>query len=260
MDHWTIDSGNVVERYVTGRLDADEAASFEEHYLDCPECCARIEAAERLQRGFRRLAEQAAAGGVRIAAPPERAPAGRRALLALAAAALVALALLPAGLALREIRQLRGELAHVRRTPGRQETGVAAAGGTAAGTSLTAADGRPQALTNVMLVALTQLRGRSAEAAPIRTLTLPATAGWIALWVEPDPQDDPSFAVRLLDARGGAVFQARGLAVNTLGALLIIVPTTALIPGFYRLEVEGVPARGAPVPAGRFPLRVVAHH
>ncbi|HKI03732.1 MAG TPA: zf-HC2 domain-containing protein, partial [Thermoanaerobaculia bacterium] len=91
MDHQTIDSGNdldnIAERYVTGRLPSEEAARFEEHYLDCPSCCARVEAAERLQRGLRRLAEQAA---VRT---PSVSRSFRSPRLALAAAALIAVAL-----------------------------------------------------------------------------------------------------------------------------------------------------------------------
>ena len=90
MDHQSIDSGNVAERYVTGRLAPEEAASFEEHYLDCPSCCARVEAAERLQRGLRRLAEESA---VR---PPGAARWSRSPRLALAAAALLAVGLVPA--------------------------------------------------------------------------------------------------------------------------------------------------------------------
>src|SRR5436190_15353145 len=100
MDHQTIDAGNLAERYVTGRLPPEDAASFEEHYLDCPSCIARVEAAERLQRGLRRLAEEAA-----VKSPGDSARWSRSPRLALAAAALLAIALAPAWVELREIQR-----------------------------------------------------------------------------------------------------------------------------------------------------------
>src|SRR3954466_2070931 len=111
MDHPTIDAENVAERYVTGRLPPEEAARFEEHYLDCPACCARVEAAERLKRGLQRLAEEAAvrAPGASLGNRSSRAP-----WRSLAAAALFAVALLPAWLELREIRSLRSDLGSAR--------------------------------------------------------------------------------------------------------------------------------------------------
>jgi hypothetical protein len=275
MDHYTIDTGNVAERYVTGRLTPEEAASFEEHYLDCHECCARVEAAERLQQGCRRLAELAAAGS-----PPAwgAVTAGRWPRLALAAAALVAVALLPAGLALRELRHLRGELAQTRGELARKAVASADPGRLAAveGELRAArhdlameaqrradhardAGARLQPLINLPLVAFTQLRGGGSESGPSRTLTLPAAPGWIGLWVEPGDAEYPAFAARLLDARGSAVFQARGVVANELGALLVAVHSTALVPGSYRLEIDGLPPRRAPVPVARFPLQVVAH-
>src|SRR3954466_8231285 len=104
MDHPTIDAENVAERYVTGRLPSEEAAQFEEHYLDCPSCCARVEAAERLQRGLRRLGEE---GAVRSPGTPRWSRSPR---WALAAAALLAVALLPAWLEHREVQSLRSDL------------------------------------------------------------------------------------------------------------------------------------------------------
>ena len=62
VNHQIIDAENVAERYVTGRLSPGEAARFEEHYLDCPACCTRVEAAERME----------AEGGVVVATPAER--------------------------------------------------------------------------------------------------------------------------------------------------------------------------------------------
>src|SRR5436305_10367501 len=106
MDHQSIDAGSIAERYVTGRLAPDEAASFEEHYLDCPSCCARVEAAERLQRGLRRLAEESA---VRPSRSWSRSP-----RLALAAAALLAVGLVPAWLEWNQVQSLRSDLAATR--------------------------------------------------------------------------------------------------------------------------------------------------
>lgn len=271
MDHPTIDAQNVAERYVTGRLPPEEAARFEEHYLDCPACCARVEAAERLQRGLHRLAEEAA---VREPGRVSIVPWSRSPRLALAAAALLALVLLPAWLQLGEIRRLRADLATARDDLARaqEEKGTAdrlaavqgeleqtrrdLAAETEQRQALAreiAGERRPQA--NVPVVPLTPVRG-GAEG-PVRTLTLPKEPGWVALWVEPGDADYPAYRATLATARGAVVFRAPRLALNDLGALLLTVHSTSLSPGAYRLDVEGLPRAGAPVPVGRFPLRIV---
>jgi hypothetical protein len=256
MDHSSIDAGNLAERYVTGRLSSEEAASFEEHYLDCPSCCARVEAAERLQRGLRRLAEEAA---VRAPGVPRWSRSPR---LALAAAALLAVALLPAGLEWSQIRRLRSDLAATRDGRARTQTVqqdlqqarrdlAAEAGKRAALTREIAADRQPQ--TDLPVVSLTPVRGGEA---PVRTLKLPAKPGWVGFWVEPGDADFPAYRATLSNEKGAAVFQASHLALNDLGALLITVYSTSLAPGAYRLDLEGLPPGGAPVPVGRFPLRI----
>ncbi|HEY0782096.1 MAG TPA: hypothetical protein VGE98_06575 [Thermoanaerobaculia bacterium] len=273
MDHRMIDAENVAERYVTGRLSAEEAASFEEHYLDCPVCCVRIEAAERLERGLRRLAEEAAAR--EVAGAPTRPRAGFSGATARwlgpALAAVLALALLPAGFELREVHQLRSDLGSARealaaarrapRTPPTQPS-------TPAPDRLAALEGelrevrrevttarRPQA--NLPVLVLTPVRDGSGGG-PLRTLTLPRQAGWVALWVEPGGEEYPSYRVRLENARGEAVFEAAGLTPNDLGALLLTVHSSSLAPGAYRLAVDGKPASGAAVHVARFPVRIEA--
>ena len=52
MDHQLIDDGLLPERYVTGRLDSAERTRFEAHFVDCPACLDRIEAAEGLAAGM----------------------------------------------------------------------------------------------------------------------------------------------------------------------------------------------------------------
>jgi hypothetical protein len=258
MDHQIIDAGNIAEHYVTGRLPPEEAARFEEHYLDCPSCCARVEAAERLQRGLRRLAEEAAVG-----APGDSRSAGwsRSPRLALAAAALLAVALLPAWIELREVQRLRSDLAQTKsetvtadRLNGElQQTRRDLAGEAAKREALAremAADRQPQ--TDLPILPLTPVRG----GAPVRSLKLPAKPGWVALWVEPGDTDYPFYRATLRTVGGAVVFQAPRLALNDLGALLVTVHSTSLAPGAYQLDLDGLPGTGAPAPVGRFPLRI----
>ncbi len=249
MDHQSIDAGNIAERYVTGRLAPEEAAAFEEHYLDCPSCCSRVEAAERLQRGLRRLAEQAAVrapGASRWSRSPR---------LALAAAALLAVALVPAWMELREVQRLRSDLAQTKAEKGSVDRLNGELQQTrrdlAALHSEIAADRQPQA--SIPVVPLTPVRGGEG---PARTLKLPQKPGWVALWVEPGDADFPAYRATLRKNEGAVVLQASGLRLNDLGALLITVHSTALAPGGYRLDLDGLPQAGAPVPVGRFPLRI----
>jgi hypothetical protein len=256
MDHPSIDAENIAERYVAGRLSPEEAATFEEHYLDCPACCARVEATERLQRGLRRLAEEAA---VRPAGSPHWSRSPR---LALAAAALLAVALVPAWMERRQIESLRSDLA---RTKGEQGSADRLKGELQqTRRDLAAEVGRREALaremaaarqpqTNLPVVPLTPVRGGDG---PVRTLKLPAKPGWIALWVEPGDADFPAYRATLRSAQGVVVFQASPLALNDLGALLVTLHSTSLSPGAYRLDLEGLPRSGAPVPVGRFALRI----
>jgi len=271
MDHQAIDAGNITERYVTGRLAPEEAARFEEHYLDCPSCCARVEAAERLQRGLRRLAEEAAAGtpgGLRVS-PWSRSP-----RMGLAAAALLAVALLPVWLQHREVRRLRSDLGSTREALARAQTETGSAdrlavvegelqqtrrdlaAETAQREALAremAADRQPQA--DLPVVPLTPFRGGPADG-PVRTLELPKKPGWVAFWVEPGDTDFPAYRATLRRAEGAVVFQASRLALNDLGALLVTVHSTSLRPGRYQLDLDGLPPAAAPVPVGRFPLRI----
>ena len=273
MDHQTIDAGNVAERYVTGRLGPEEAARFEEHYLDCPACCARVEAAERLQRGLRRLAEEAAEQ-VPVASPLARASRSPR--FALAVAALLAVAILPAWFEQRQARRLEGDLAGARAALARTVAESAGAGAR----RLAAAEGQLQQARRDLAAEVSRREALAREVAaerqpradlpvlpltpsragggsgPVHTLTLPRQPGWVALWVEPGGEDFPAYRATLLDGRGTAVFQQSGLALNDLGALLLLVHSSSIPPGAYRLEVDGLRRVGGAVPVARFELRV----
>jgi Putative zinc-finger len=279
IDHLSIASGHVAERYVTGRLSPEDAARFEEHYLDCAECCTRVEDAERLQRGLRRLAEEAAER-TPLAGSPFRAQ-----RLALAAAALVAVALLPAAFERGELRRLqqdlaatRGALAHPRSAPEgagdrnpdsrrlaaldrdlqAARRGLAAEAERRATAERQLADER-QPRANLPLLSIAPLRtaGGPAGDGPVHTLTLPRQAGWIALWIEPGGDEYPAYRATLIDGAGRPALAVSHLLPNDLGALLITVHSTALAPGSYRLVVDGLPQSGKPAPVARAALRIV---
>src|SRR5262245_64967773 len=93
-----------------GKLSAEEAERFEEHYLSCPECLDRLELAESMQRGFKRAAGEdaarlAAARQLAVVAWLSRLPRSRQ--MAVLAMALIIVALLPAGFVWRELARAR---------------------------------------------------------------------------------------------------------------------------------------------------------
>jgi hypothetical protein len=96
MDHQQIDQLDLIDRYVMGKLLADESVSFEEHFVDCPQCIARLQTTKNFLHDFRLLAAEQAAQS-----EPRREPAGWRLFLstpfgrpvALAAACLLIAAL-----------------------------------------------------------------------------------------------------------------------------------------------------------------------
>jgi hypothetical protein len=271
MDHRQIDEENVAERYVTGRLSSTETAAFEEHFLDCPECCARVDAAQRLERGLHKLAEEAAAD---LPRGPRLARWSRSPWPALAAAALLLALLLPAWLGVREIRRLRNELTSARQALARPPAGQVDPGRLSAldrelqdtrrelaaeterrATLAREIEAARQPLVNLGVLALTPVRG--GLEGPVRTLTLPRVPGWIALWAEPGDTGFPAYRATFRSRRGDVVFQAGRLKLNDLGALLFMIHSSTLAAGDYRVEIDGLPRDGPPVAAGRFPVRAV---
>ncbi len=286
MDHSTIDSENIAERYVAGRLPAETMAAFEEHYLECPGCCLRVETAERLERGLRQLAEQKtrserdrpAATGFRLRRPMQ---------WGLAAAAVLALALLPLGWQSHRLEDLQTELATTRERLAQAEREEAEPTGaerlpaeatrhlseveselSQARQGLDQAERERRTLADQLaaarrprgdlpILSLSSSRG-GADPAHLPTLKLPKEPGLVALWVEPGDSGFPAYRVVLKSSSGAAVLDASGLALNDLGALLVTVYSSSLPPGTYRLEIEGRAPGGKAVPVDRFDLRVIA--
>jgi hypothetical protein len=71
MNHEYIDEFNLIDRYLMGRLPAEESLTFEEHFVDCPECLADLQVAKRFQQDLRWVAAEQAAS--REPEPPRHA-------------------------------------------------------------------------------------------------------------------------------------------------------------------------------------------
>lgn len=210
---------DLIERYLSRRMTPEQEAAFEEHLLENPAAAAAVEDAERLRRGLRRMAAEDAA-----ADRPQ--PASRsffpRRLLPLAAAALVALALLPFGWSRQEVGRLERELAAARDAPA------------------------PAAI-----LMLRALRGGAEDPLPVLELGRPDEMLVFAL--EKTAAEPGPYRVAL---RSGErlLLTLDGLAADGQGRLVFVLPAHRLEPG--RLELVAESAGDPPRPAGRFRFEV----
>lgn len=60
MDHKQIDQLNIIDRYLMGKLLAEESASFEGHFVDCPQCIAQLQTTEKFIQDLRFVAAEQA--------------------------------------------------------------------------------------------------------------------------------------------------------------------------------------------------------
>ena len=223
MDHRLIDEQLIPERYLMNQLSDSEAEAFEQHYLSCPDCLARVEIGERFARGMKRMAAQdiaAAAELMRAGWLARIARLGTAARFSIASVFLLVFALLP----FLYIRNLNQQL-----------------------TLLQA----PQ--INTPILNLSPQRGAvPVSTGPSHQLRLPREPGWVMLALELDVVDRESYAAVLYDTGERPVWRAQGLRANTSDTLTVSLHSTILKAGDYTLALEG----GSGMP--RFFFRVVA--
>lgn len=239
MDHPRIDDEKVIDRYLKGELAAEEEELFEEHLFACAPCLEHVKAGEALRLGLRTVAaEEGARELARVAVSRDlaaltflawwhsRRPGQRQALAALALVVLV----LPV-LWLRqhaELGRLRGELA-------------ARGSGEVSG---------PRA--DLLVVSLGVVRGAGEEA----ELRLDPLKSTVVLSLELPLTATARYDATLFDGEGRERWRGEGLEPNLYGTLLIVVPSTFLAPGPYRVSLESPSVNGS-TPAGEVRFRVV---
>jgi hypothetical protein len=279
MDHTYIEEHQIADRYVQGTLPAAEMELFEDHYLSCPECLDRLELAESLQRGFKRMAGQEAAtlaAARQLALVAWLARLGRSRQMAVLVMALLVLAILPAGFVVHRVAGHDQELAQTRSAleKERQRSATEARSAAEAEKRLQASQGdlaaerearartqeqlaqasKPEG--NFPIVSLNVERGAGpAGEEPTQRVRRPA-AGRIVLTPAIDPSFQPSYRAVLRNRQGHEIWRWQGLQPNERDELSLSVPVSLIPLGDYSLSVEGITPGAKPKAAGRFTFRV----
>lgn len=235
MNHDYVEDNQVADLYLMGRLDDEESARFEEHYVGCAACLDRLELAAGFQAGLRQVAAEDVAQAVvaqhtGLMAWLSRVASSRR--TGLLAATLLVILVLPLGLLYQRERGVSAELA------ARLEESLAPQG-------------------NVPIVSLGTQRGAPDPAGPVDRLRLPASPRRLVLYLELPDAGFESYGAVLLRAGGDEVWRGDGLLPDARDALAVSLHSSFLEEGDYTLLVEGH-AAGEPVRVARFAFRVLA--
>lgn len=245
MNHQGIEDDDRLEAYVTGRMEQDERAELEAHLVDCPVCLGRVEAAQGLLRGIHALGDE-------LAGPeqPARSRWIRRAAIAFAALAAVAVAILWGGARERRLERAL-EVERAAGATARQELAALAARLSAA-ESARAPDRPAVPAGRVPVLSLITTRGTD-----VPTLALPPSGTPVVLLVEREsPPRFGRYRVTLQGPGNDRVLQAE-LAPSSRDVVAVGLDPAVLGPGLHLLTLEGLPERGGTAPVGRHRFQVV---
>src|SRR5262245_6715222 len=296
MEHSYIEDHHIADRYLSGKLSIKERMSFEEHFVDCPECLDRLRTIDDFCVGLRTVAAEEATrlrtylsagqAGVSARIAP---PVWRRhgPLLAIA----ILLIALPMALLIPEWRSARRELAQAKRESSewrpKYEEREPATGGmakemrtrerewpprlerlaaqfgrmrkspdSASRPSHKAADRQSE----TPVFALSVVRGGGANPSqPVNRITLPPQSKSIILLLEIEPDPDlHSYRVAISTTDGRSIWTKDGLRPNSNNALALSFNSSLFKPGDYLLALEGITAQEGRTPVAMYAFRALA--
>jgi hypothetical protein len=283
MDHAAIEEQQIVDRYVAGTLPAEEMERFENHYLSCPECLDRLELAESLQRGFKRMAGQDAAARAtarQLAVVAWLARLGRSRQAAVLMMAVFVLVLLPVGFLRgtfdrgQELARYRANLEHERqRSAAESQRAAEAEKGLEASRRGLATAQEESTLAREKLAEaqkpqagirfnLDVVRDAGPQEKPANLIRLPAAARSAVLAAPVYAPLAASYRAILKNANHQEVGRIEGAVPNVdtaelgQGELTLIFPASLLPSGDYVLRIEGLTSGGKSTDIGQFSLRV----
>ncbi|HJQ22284.1 MAG TPA: zf-HC2 domain-containing protein [Blastocatellia bacterium] len=262
MNHQQIDQFDLIDRYLMGKLLGEERTSFEAHFVDCPQCIARLQTTKNFLEDLRGVTAQA----WQIEPPPRarkvRALLQARRSLVLAFGLLLLAAIIGAVFVANHTRHLRAEADQARRlasqweqryTDERQAAMAAAPVGQpaesppAAPRETLAPDSRRPAPVggNLVVAELQSLRGDGPAAAePVNQITVPGSALFFAIsvFIEEAAQYR-TYRGTIHDSQGQQVWRG-SLTPDRHDVLFAWFNPARFRPGRYSLIVEGEAGAG----------------
>jgi hypothetical protein len=287
MNHDYINQFNLIDQYVLGKLTADEAVEFEDHFIDCPACIDQLNTTRSLIQDLRGLVVQEALslGSRSVPATPRwRMPllAPVRLWVAVACCCIVIAGAFTFWVARRsskleaELRQAKEETSVVSQQYQRQlET---------AGESERQHKEDNQQLTqrvddlekklkteerdqssvrdsgapevNFPIFALVSVT-RAQTPAPVE-ISPPASSSGFALSISiGDTRDFSVYRVTIVNSTGRIVLKRDGFKADAYHSLSLSLKSNFFAPGNYDLTVEGLTQSHEWTTVGTYPFRVV---
>jgi hypothetical protein len=226
MTHDQIDSGDIVDRFVAGTLDAATAEAFEEHFFGCDECFAKVESLEAMRGAVRHAASR---GDLR--SPSQAAPVAASAPSSMQWLQMAASLVLAAGLgwmAMVTVPSMRSELESSRADRERLQAEL-----NNAKTVVPAAV--PPIEANLAIATLSSERG----VAPSTSVTIDPAARQFVLVI--DAPESPNGRGRLevvADATGAEVASTQGLVRGANGLWTVSLQASSFPDARYRVRLR----------------------
>ena len=289
MNHDYIKELNLIDQYVLGKLTADEAERFEDHFMDCPECVEQLNITRNFIQALKGLAVQET-----LLSENRRAPASQRRHLQLIPlrswAVIACCCILVAGVlaffAVRRVNRVEAELRQAKEDRAainqKYQQGLETAAeseqrhqatnqelaqrldeleqklqtegkGNQREQSLVRGSGAPE--VNFPIYALVSV-ARGPVPAP-NEIAPPASSSRFALSIPvEDRKDFNSYRVMILDDRGVTVLNRSGFKPDAYNALSLSLNSNFLRPGTYDLRVEGLTPPNKWNTVGSYPFRI----
>ena len=285
MNHEYINQFNLIDQYVLGKLGADEAAEFENHFIDCPECVEQLQITRRFVEDLKELAiQETLVSGNKAVPLPRRWELGqlvpRRYWAAIACGCVVLVGVF-AFFGVRRLNRLEAQLRQAREEASainqqyqrgletaaasekeHQETKQQLAqrleelekklkNGGATNQSVRGPDAPD---INFPIFALASVRGQAPAAVKI---ILSASNSRFALSIPvEDTRVFTTYRVTINDHQGKTAWQRDGFRPDAYHSLSLSLTSNFLLPGSYDLKVEGLTSNQWST-VGNYPFRIV---
>ncbi|HVG18670.1 MAG TPA: hypothetical protein VNI02_06425 [Blastocatellia bacterium] len=290
MDHKQIEQFDLINRYLMGKLLAEESASFEEHFVDCQQCIAQLQTTSSFVRDLRMAAsEQASQLGSRqpritlwhaLQKFLPRPLAWAAGLLLIAAVAGILLlvdhtrrlrAEVNEAKALSELWERRYEDEHLSAIAAerrRQEAELQRdeqlralekemkQGETQRARTAAVLGRQAHSGGSLPLFILTSVRGgQVAASGPVNPIPLPRSSAMFGLLISLEGEKRyESYRVRVEDDRGRHIWSRGRVSPTQPDFLSIILNTTLFKPGHYLLIVHGIKEGGGSEVIDNYPF------